>query len=131
MNILQNNYMVAKAYYETLKEAEKDIEKKIEIEMGIDLYDIDFSQENNPEVKKYLDLSHKYNQEIIKDIPYNRVLSADARKILREAEEQLFDFIERNLPKNFPVKKEDIKNIKLHWKYRQKLIDLAMMTNFD
>jgi len=130
MNVLQENYLKAKCYFDFLREEAKEIEKKIEAEMGKDIIGIDWKEEGNKEVKQYLELSWKYNKEIIPNIQYNKCLEADARELLHEAEKQLINFVKKNLPENFVVKAEDINTMMQHWKYREKLLKLILKTDF-
>jgi hypothetical protein len=38
--------------------------------------------------------------------------------------------VKKNLPENFSIKAGDIDEITQHWKYRQKLLNLILKTDF-
>lgn len=148
----QKAYVLAKAWYETLKNADEEIEKKVlqenvfyikenkgSIRHGRYLmtkgdrvkasYELDEEQFN-----KYMKLYYaECDKQGIK-WEWNRCIDADARESLKKAENVLIDWFIGQTNKFKELKCLDMANIELakkHWKYREQLIDLAMKWHSD
>lgn len=125
MNKIQNNYAVAKAYYETIDESIKDYEKQWIIDN--DIKRLDGSTPDSlwqlcldDEESMFLD----YSERLDSDNGYQQLMDEKriAKKLLHESEESLIDFGLSIAPTGI---RETLEKGRSNLRIREKLIDLA------
>lgn len=146
----QKAYALAKAWYETLHNAEEEIEAKVLQENEFlsvcpEIPELDGKRaerayefvKNEEEFKRYQKLFYAECDRQGISWEWGKTIDGDAFYALKEAENILLDWFEKSIEKFEQIKslkkakKESIELMRKHWKYREQLIDMAMKWKSD